>query len=120
MSQSKELAEVESLERRLLDPQTRGSKPQLDALIADNFQEFGRSGRMWQKPEIIDSLSQAPDLNVAIDGIQSRQIGNDVVLITYTSRHIDEESETLTFRSSIWQRHDEPWKIVFHQATPAN
>ena len=41
-----------ALERKLLDPDVRASSQELDRLIADDFVEFGSSGRIWNKRDV--------------------------------------------------------------------
>jgi len=117
--QDKYLAEVEALERRLLDPRTRSSGKNLDELIADDFFEIGRSGRMWTKGEILKSLPQEQGLKIEMDSVQSRRIGKDIILITYRSRRVGVAQAAAALRSSIWQRRDNKWQVIFHQGTPA-
>ena len=44
------------LEEQLLQPETRSSADQLGKLLADEFIEFGSSGRVFDKAKIIESL----------------------------------------------------------------
>ena len=117
--QDKELAEVEALERRLLDPQIRSSRRCLDALITDDFFEIGRSGLVWTKRDILESLPKETGLNIEMESVQIRRIGQDVVLITYRSRRVGDAQTADALRSSIWQRRANKWQIIFHQGTPA-
>jgi hypothetical protein len=112
-------AVVETLERRLLNPRIRSSGTELDELVADDFVEFGRSGRVWTKSTIIESLLQAPSVEIEIDSVQCRHICDSVVLLTYRSRRVGEDHSADTLRSSIWQRRDDVWQIIFHQGTQA-
>lgn len=116
--QDEDLAEVEALERRLLEPRTRSSRQSLDELIDDDFIEIGRSGRVWTKREILASLPQERNLEIEIDHVQSRRIGENVILVTYRSRRVGVAQTADALRSSIWQRQDETWRVVFHQGTP--
>lgn len=111
---------VETLERRLLNPRIRSSGTDLDELIADDFVEFGRSGRVWTKSAIIESLSQAPSVEVEIASVQCRHICDSAILITYRSKRVGEDQSADTLRSSIWQRRGDVWQIIFHQGTQAN
>jgi hypothetical protein len=45
------------LEERLLRPDVRSSAEQLDKLLADEFIEFGSSGRVFNKEQIIGTLA---------------------------------------------------------------
>ena len=118
MMQDELLARVEALERRLLSPRIRASKTDLDELIADDFVEIGRSGRVWTKSNILESLPQSPGVEIEIDTLHARHVGDNVVLITYRSRRLGERRSADALRSSIWQRRDDIWQIIFHQGTP--
>ncbi len=118
MTADDDLNEVEACERRLLNPATRSSREDLDSLIADECVEFGRSGREWNKVEILESLPAEPVLQVEIDSIRRRKLSDEIVLITYRSRRVTNERDFCTLRSSVWQRREEGWKLVFHQGTP--
>jgi hypothetical protein len=43
-----------------------------------------------------------------------RRLAGDVYLLTYT---LIQNQERETRRSTIWEKTDEGWKIVFHQGT---
>jgi len=111
--------EVVALERRLLDPATRSSRIDLDELIADDFFEVGRSGRVWTKGEILESLLREQGPTIEIDSVRPRGICQDVILVTYRSRRVGTAQAAPALRSSIWRRRDKKWQILFHQGTPA-
>lgn len=50
--------EIKELEVKLLLPEVRHSKKQLNKLLADEFLEFGKSGRVYTKSQIIEALSK--------------------------------------------------------------
>ena len=114
-----DLAVVEALERRLLEPGIRSSRSELESLLADDFVEFGSSGRVWTRREIVAELLEQPASSIEIDSVESRFIGTDVILITYKSRRTAESDAREALRSSIWQRKEGTWKIIFHQGTNA-
>jgi len=49
---------LRSLEEQLLQPEVRKSSAKLGELLADEFVEFGSSGRTYNKSEVIESLRQ--------------------------------------------------------------
>ena len=115
----KHLIEVEKLERRLVAPAVRASREELDRLLADDFVEFGRSGQVWMKKEIISELLAAPGPQIEIASVSSRFVGEDVILVTYQSRRPMETDSKETLRSSIWRQKDGEWRMIFHQGTKA-
>ena len=117
MKPSEQLVAIEALERRLLEPGVRSSRQELDALLADGFVEFGSSGRVWTRNEIIADMLAGPTSDIEIDSVESHHIGDDVVLITYRSRRPGETDANEALRSSIWRRAGDTWELVFHQGT---
>jgi hypothetical protein len=102
---------IEALEKSLLDPVVRQSPDQLNQLIADDFVEFGSSGKVYTKQDCIrpDEIVR----NFVISEFKLKELSNDVMLATYK---IDENG-LISLRSSIWKRYGDDWKIVFHQGT---
>jgi len=48
-----------ALELELLSPSVRASDVRIGALLADEFVEFGSSGRIFDKSSIVSSLAQS-------------------------------------------------------------
>jgi hypothetical protein len=119
MNSRQQLVAVEALERRLLEPGVRSSREKIEELLAEDFVEIGSSGRMWTKAEIIAELLAQPSPEIEIDSVDSRHIGEDVVLLTYRSRRPDVTGHNEALRSSLWRRTGDGWQLVFHQGTKA-
>jgi len=102
--------EILDLENRLLTPSVRGSAEALDRLIADQFVEFGSSGRLYTKRDVIARMLAAPSITVNIADFRVLAVSPDVALATYRTGK--------SLRSSVWRREGERWRIVFHQGTP--
>ncbi|WP_375472314.1 DUF4440 domain-containing protein [uncultured Nostoc sp.] len=51
---------LRELEERLLQPDVRKSAKDIMDLLADEFIEFGSSGRVFNKQQIIESLQNEP------------------------------------------------------------
>jgi hypothetical protein len=102
-----------ALERRLLDPTTRRDPGAVTALLANSFVEFGSSGRVYTKSEIVAELSAETQQEVEAFDFATRELAPGVVQVTYGSRRNGDE----TLRSSIWLNGDKGWQIVFHQGT---
>jgi glyoxylase I family protein len=107
---------LRELEEALLLPDVRKSK-RLGELIADDFVEFGSSGRTYTKPDLVEALqTEAPVRQTAAD-FRVSVLAKDVALLTYrTHRHSIPPLRTL--RSSVWRLRDCQWQMIFHQATP--
>lgn len=104
------------LEEQLLQPEVRADASQLETLLAPGFREIGGSGRMWSRPEMIESLTQDPSLPASLDisEQQAVEIDSGLVLLTYRMRSDQGESR----RSSLWQLTAYGSSLLFHQGTP--
>lgn len=121
------IAHLRRLEEELLRPEVRRSRAALEALLAPDFVEIGRSGRVYDRATIVAALASeagaGSDRPVArIEDFTVRLLAPDVALATYRSTRGAESGagpRTHARRSSTWRR--EPggaWRLAFHQATP--
>ena len=111
------IKQIALLEHRLHDPEIRRSPQELGKLLTDDFLEFGASGEVYNKQEIVDLLLSDPGLELEVENEVVNVLAPGVCLITYTSvKKIDTEIYR-TNRSSIWKFDNESWKMVFHQGT---
>lgn len=110
------------LEERLLHPEVRRSEEDLLNLLANDFVEFGSSGRIFNRQQIIESLTHSDTVQtqMVLKDFRAKILAPDVVLTTfYVTKH-DEQREEMknSLRSSIWKLIDCRWQMVFHQGTP--
>lgn len=95
----------------------------LDQLITDDFIEFGASGKIFTKANLL-AYAQEKKFNqstIAIENFQIISLVNNIVLATYKAVKTIELARTTisSHRSSIWQFDaDQEWRIRFHQGTP--
>jgi len=113
-------AELRELEESLLDTAVRHDRKRLRSMLAENFIEFGSSGRAWTRNSIIELLSREtaffpPD----IEDFRCDFLSDDVALVTYRTVRTDPNSgEVLaSLRSSIWTSEAGSWRMRFHQGT---
>jgi hypothetical protein len=105
------------LETSLHKRHVRNSPEAVSELLADEFTEFGSSGRVFDKRGIIESLrDEAGDQQIAVEEFTLRKLAPDVVLLTYRSKLAGSQLPG-TLRSSIWKLIDGRWQMVFHQGT---
>ena len=107
------------LEQRLLSQATRRDCEELSHLLADDFIEFGASGGIWNKAEVIEQLPQESFTQRTISQFAVNPLSEHTVLVTYHC-HADVVGQSCTIgslRSSIWRKQDGQWQIVFHQGT---
>lgn len=117
------IAHFHELETSLLRPEVRASRDALSKLLANDFVEFGSSGRVYDRDQVIDGLvqeSSAPQVERTAYEFSVRWLNEMAVLVTYrVSRRMPDGEEFQTLRSSIWQLIGDRWQMVFHQGTPA-
>lgn len=114
------LYQLRALELQLQQPEGRSDASRLDALIHEEFQEFGRSGTVYSKADIVALLSSATQHEPVIaDNFAVRRLAADVALLTYRSANVlpDGTLRGHALRSSIWQRSAVGWQVSFHQGT---
>ncbi len=117
MAGDPDCAAVEALEIRLLKTEVRKSREELERLLADDFVEIGASGKHWRKADIIESLLSSPGQEIEFDGMTSRLISEDVILLNYRSWRMQPAERNVALRSSIWKRREGEWQVIFHQGT---
>lgn len=115
---------IRRLEEELFKQTIRGSPEAVSRLLADDFVEFGRSGGVHRKDEVISSLAAegagAVEARTAGD-FDLKSLADDVVLLTYRSHRLGAGGQELdTLRSSIWKFIEGRWQMVFHQGTPTD
>jgi len=112
---------LKALEVELHTPATRCDAAKLNALLHDDFREFGRSGAVYAKADILSHLpAQAQHAVVVADRFELRRLSKVAAQLTYRSAHLlaDGSFDVFTLRSSIWKHSIRGWQISFHQGTP--
>ncbi|MBB4231739.1 DUF4440 domain-containing protein [Rhizobium mongolense] len=116
------LSEIRLLEEALHRHEIRRSRTAVEELLSEDFVEFGSSGAIYRRNEIIDLLVQEndnadPGELLAYD-YSLTTISSDAVLLTYRTRRAREDgSERHVLRSSIWKHSEIGWQMLFHQGT---
>ncbi len=108
-------------EENLLDPAVRRDRARVADLLADDFVEFGASGKIWTRQEVINLLATEDYQPPVIENFACFQIAPDVALVTYHAVRTDasEGARSITLRSSIWSKGRSGWRMRFHQGTRA-
>lgn len=109
-----------ALETALHKRHIRGSPTAVSELLADEFIEFGSSGRVFNKSTIIAALKdEVGDLKVSVENFAVRELAPTLVLVTYTAAKPSHYpgATIRVLRSSIWQLINARWQMVFHQGT---
>lgn len=88
--------------------------------FAADFVEFGRSGRVYTREQIIRSDSQPIQAVLPLPNLAIRLLARDVAQVTYNSQVEYDGTVEYARRSSIWSRTEQGWVMRFHQGTPYN
>jgi hypothetical protein len=101
-----------------LDPAIRSDPTETGKLLAEDFREFGSSGRIWSRSEILDTLAaEAPGRLEATD-LEVTLLTPQLALVTYRSTRLaDGASPSQALRSSLWRLEAGHWRVFFHQGT---
>ena len=108
-----DLTEALAGERRLLDPHCRADPACLRALLHPDFREYGASGNVWTREDVLQRLPRNPQINGQASGFHAEHLSPEVIQVTFTIT-----GARASLRSSLWVRQGEgPWQMRFHQAT---
>lgn len=113
------------LEEELLKPEVRHAPDRVGDLLWDDFVEFGSSGGIFNKQQVMEALEQEgppdPAIRLSLVDFVATRLASDVILVTY--RTIQEggpgAKQESRLRSSIWKLIEGRWQMVFHQGTPS-
>lgn len=108
---------LRQLEEKLLKPEIRNSQDELKQLLANQFFEFGSSGRVLYKDVMIGEEGIGA-VNMKLSDFDIHPLSEGIVLATY--RIFNKEKNQHTLRSSIWKLIEGRWQMIFHQGTISN
>ena len=112
-----EVSAVIERELALLAPVVRGSADRLEELLDPDFEEIGRSGRLWTRAEMIAALVADTDpeqRTVKVSDLSGRAVAPGFVLLTYVTQVEGRRAR----RSSLWRQSMKGWRVLHHQGTP--
>lgn len=113
--------DLERLEQTLLTGSVRKDAARVSALLADEFREFGSSGSVYSKAEIVASLQAEKEADIVMKAFACRTVADGVALVTYRSeRATGKDGVIAALRSSLWIFREGRWQMVFHQGTRVN
>jgi len=101
--------------------ESRSCAESMADFLADEFVEFGSSGRMIDRGSAIDAAASGAPFHFRIDAFAVQRLAEEVALTTYRlSAWSESESEAkITLRSSVWVYRVGRWQMIFHQGTVA-
>lgn len=110
---------LRELEASLLTNAVRKDRACVEELLADEFREFGRSGTVYTKAEILTFLQEEEEVFVTMEEFACEIVAEGLALVTYRSERAESSGETLAaLRGSLWVWRGERWQMMFHQGTP--
>ena len=113
------LDEIRRLEEELLLPEVRSDANRLSELLHPEFVEFGSSGTVWTRDEILLRLPAETGFSASISGMEVRLLAPDVALVTFEARiSSGTGGDSVSLRTSVWLRESGAWRVRFHQGTP--
>ncbi len=108
---------LQRLEEELWREETRFDIPFMEQVLAEDFFEFGRSGRIYNRDQILTATRQPIDAVIPLPDFAVRMLAEDVALVTYNSKAAYNGVLEKACRNSIWSRTSTGWVIRFHQGT---
>ena len=108
---------VELLGVGLWRDEVRFDPKRKEEILAPDFFEFGRSGRMCRREDIIDTPAQPITARLPLMGFRARLLESSLAQMTYVSAVTYHGVEELSSRRSIWSRIGNAWKLSFDQGT---
>ena len=107
-------AQIQQLEEEILAAWLRQSGPELGRLFHPEFREITPDGEELTRAQILGSLRAPIVRKWQLESFAVIAVSTDHALATYVVRS---ESGSRTWRTSLWCRDDESWRLRFHQAT---
>jgi hypothetical protein len=111
---------LRTLEESHLRPEVRSSPEALGALLAEDFLEFGSSGRVWDRQVILEDVPDEAPFRWSMEDFAVRLLAPGVALTTYrlSVGSVEGTDVRTTLRSSVWVQRGGRWVMIFHQGTP--
>jgi MarR family transcriptional regulator, lower aerobic nicotinate degradation pathway regulator len=104
------------LEESLWRRETRFDRDYMERTLAPDFFEFGLSGRIYTREDIIGMQPGTAPLRYSLRDFKVTPIDRDVALVTYVSEVRAKDVERGN-RSSLWRKTSSGWQLSFHQGT---
>ena len=117
MEATKEI--IYNLELDLLKPEIRASRDKLNELLSDDFIEYGSSGLIYNKADILERLPLSESSSYNLYDFELIPLSESIVQTRYKTDRINLDGTKLTsLRNSLWRKADFGWQMFFHQGTP--
>jgi hypothetical protein len=106
-------------EEALLDPAVRRDRALVAQFLTDDFVEFGSSGRIFSRDQVLDLLAGEAPAPIHVTDFECALLAEDVALVTYGTSRTDALGgiQISSLRSSIWTKKPGGWRLRFDQGT---
>jgi hypothetical protein len=112
---------LRSLEEEMFRTTVRKDGTAMGSMLAEEFREFGASGRMFTRVEMLAELAGETEREISLRDFEVEVLAESVALTTYRAERRELGAEPLeSLRSSVWVEREGRWQIVFHQGTVAS
>ena len=102
------------LEKSLFKYEFMSNKEYLNNIIDNDYKELGKSGRLFNKQDVINELSKLKtDRDIVIYNYKCSKINENIWIVNY----ITLSNNVTIYRTSIWKKEKDIVKILFHQAS---
>ncbi|MEI6352921.1 MAG: DUF4440 domain-containing protein [Candidatus Nomurabacteria bacterium] len=110
---------IYELEISLLNPEVRSSTEILNNLLVDDFKEFGSSGLIYNKQDVLERLpSDINKTEYTVSDFEIKILSEDIIMTNFKTEKVVNDTESFSsLRTSLWRKEGESWKIFFHQGT---
>lgn len=109
---------LRQLEESLWQAETRFDRDCMEKVMAPDFYEFGRSGRIHSREACLANTSGTINATIPLPNLDIRLLSADVAQVTYDSEVINDDGTVdKAHRSSIWTKDANGWQLRFHQGT---
>ncbi len=106
--------QILKLEKSLFKYEYMTNIEYLNKVIDDEYIEIGKSGKIFNKKEVIDELSALKeDRKITIYNFTCHTIEHNIFLVHYVTKSGNDN----IYRTSIWKKENNIIKILFHQAS---
>lgn len=108
------------LENKLQKPEVRKSVELLNDLISNDLIEFGSSGLVYKKSDVLKNLPTSSEIKFNMTDFQINTLSSNIIQSIFRTEKIDTKTGKVTrsLRSSLWKNEDGKWRMIFHQGTP--
>jgi len=110
---------IRALEEHLARSSSENSEQDVSELIADKFIEYGSSGRVYNKTQVLEGILGREPVKIDFPNFKVKSLAPDILLTTFQAvLYESDERKIYSLRSSIWKLTEGKWQIIFHQGTP--